>query len=75
MEFSICWDLLDSVKKRHVQFDLIKHLEYYFHVHVFIVVPKPIRKGCYRLVNLISSYVLVRRSWNRLRKVADVEAE
>ena len=44
-EFSICWNLLDSVKKRHIQFDLIEHFKYLFHVHVLIVVPKPIGKG------------------------------
>ena len=52
-KFGIGWDLLDSVKKRHIQFDLIKYLKYFLHVHVLIIVPKPIGKGCYRLVNFI----------------------
>ena len=62
----ISWDLLDSVKKWHIQFDRIEHLEYLFHFHVLIVVLKPIRKGCYRLMNLFSSFVLVRCLWSRL---------
>ena len=66
-KFGISWDLLDSVKKRHIQFDLIEHLEYLFHVHVLIVVPNPIWKWCYKLVNLINTYVLIRCLWSRLR--------
>ena len=38
-KFGIGWDLLDSVKKRHIQIDLVKHLKYFFHVHVLIIVP------------------------------------
>ena len=60
-------DLLDSVKKRHAQFDLIEHLEYLFHEHVFIVVPKPIRKRCYRLVNLISSCMIDLRPAHKIQ--------
>jgi len=59
-KFSTCWNLLDCIKKRHIQFDLIEHLEYIYHVHVLNIVPKHIWKWCYRLVNLISSCALVR---------------
>ena len=51
--------------KRHIQSDLIEHLKYFFHVHVLIIVSKPVRKGCYRLVNFISSCVLVRHLGSR----------
>ena len=66
-KFSIYWDLLDCVKKRHIQFDLTEHLEYLFNVNVLIVVPNPICKWCYRLVNLFSSCVLIRLLGRRLR--------
>ena len=45
MKFDISWDLLDSVKKRHIQFDLIKHLKHLLYIHILIVVPKPLGKG------------------------------
>ena len=57
-KFGTGWDLFDSVKKRHIQFDLVEHLKYLLHVHVLIIVPKPIGKGCYKLMNLFSSFVL-----------------
>jgi len=36
------------------------------HMYIFIIVPKPIGKGCYRCMNLFSSFVLVRCLWSRL---------
>ena len=35
-KFGIGWDLLDSVKKRHIQFDLIKHLKH-LSMYIFLL--------------------------------------
>ena len=51
-KFGISWDLLDSVEKRHIQFDLVKHLKHLLHVHILwervLQVYKLVRQLCPR---------------------------